>query len=390
MDNQLKHAPTDYNEESISLLDILTVIGQYKGMILVITLGFSLVAVVVSLMTTPVYTAKTLLIPPNQQQSTSASVLAGLNTMYGLNIAAKSQDDINISFMTSEGFQRKIIDRFDLHTRYHAILLIDARQALSAHVRFGSEKRSGIMSIEVDDPDPVFAANMANAFVEELSIYLANFGIREAQQKRVYYENQIKKTQEDLTHAQSIFRETQQKFGLQIPSALADIGIKEIAELHAQIRIRELQLQAMSSFATPQNTEVKKLMTELLAIRSQLSKIEHGSSNAESAQGSLQHGALLAYRNMKVQEGILEGLVKQFVYAKVDESKGAQIVQVLDVATPPERRTSPKRTAMVVSTAMAAFVLGLLIAFARNMIFNYKKNREGQAKLQALSRAWKL
>jgi uncharacterized protein involved in exopolysaccharide biosynthesis len=392
MDKPIQHPSIDHIEEDVSFLDILTVIGHYKGMILGMTLIFTLVAVVVSLIMTPIYTGRSLVMPPQQQQSSASSALAGLSSVAGLAggaLGLKSQDDMYISFMTSEGFQKKIIERFELHSRYLADLLIDARQALNKHVRLGSDKKSSLMSIEVDDPDPVFAANMANAYVQELGIFLGKIAITEAQQRRLYFENQIKKTQDDLAQAETTFRETQERSGLQIPSAVADIGIKEIAELHGQIRARELQLQAMSSFATPQNAEVKKLMTELLAMRTHLGKLEMG-SRTEGAKGALQQGALLAYRNMKVQESILESLVKQYEFAKVDESKDAPLVQVIDAATPPERRTSPKRTIIVLLSAMTGFALGLVMAFIRNTLLNAKESEVGREKLQALSRAWKL
>jgi len=241
----------------------------------------------------------------------------------------------------------------------------------------------------VDDPDPVFAANMANAYIQELSVFLGKIAITEAQQRRLYFENQIKKTQDDLAQAEITFRATQERFGLQIPSAVADIGIKEIAELHGQIRARELQLQAMSSFATPENAEVKKLMTELLAMRAHLGKLEMG-SNTEGSRGTLQQGALLAYRNMKVQESILDSLVKQLEYAKVEESKEAPLVQVVDAATPPERRSSPKRAYMVLNSAVAGFLLSLCLALVRKMLLKIKENADGRQKLQALVQAWKL
>ena len=392
MDNPIQHPSTDIIEEDVSFLDILTVLGHYKGMILGMTLIFALVAVVVSLIMTPIYTGRALVMPPQQQQSTASSALAGLSSVAGLAggaLGLKSQDDMYIAFMTSEGFQTKIIQRFELQTRYHAKLLIDARQALNSRVRLFSDKKSSLMSIEVDDPDPVFAAKMANGYMQELGIFLGRIAITEAQQRRLYFENQIKKTQDDLARAETTFRETQERSGLQIPSAVADIGIKEIAELHGQIRARELQLQAMSSYATPQKAEVKKLRTELLTRRAHLGKLEMGSSN-EVSKYALQQGALLAYRNMKVQESILDSLVKQYEFAKVDESKDAPIVQVVDIATPPERRTSPKRTAMVLLSAMTGLLLGIVLAFARNMYLNAQKNPEDREKFQTLFQAWKL
>ena len=392
MEQQTNPFLTENVDQEISFFDVLTIIGHYKIFIFCMVITFSLVATVVSLFITPVYTSKTLVMPPQQQQSTASSALAGLSSVASLAGGAfgvKSQDDMYISFMNSAGFQKKIIDRLDLKTRYHTLLLIETRQALTAHVRIGFDKKSSLMSIEVDDTDPEFAAKMANAYIGELELFLGGIAITEAQQRRLYFEQQIKKTQDDLALAEIKFRQTQQSTGLQIPSALADIGIKEIAELHGQIRARELQLQAMSNFATPENAEMKKLMTELFAMRAHLSKIEQG-SGVQNTQSPIQQAALLAYRNMKVQESILEALVKQFEFAKIDESKNSPLIQVVDAAVPPEIRTSPKRTLIVLVSAFAGFIIALSFVFARNMIHKAIKSPGGIEKLQALAKAWKL
>ena len=385
MNNQKLDISMDKTEEDASFLYILTIIGNSKILIIGLSLAITLLALIQSLIMDPVFTGRTVLIPPQQQQNMSSGALASLSPMGMLGL--KSQDDMYISFMTSESFQTIIIDRFNLHERYHADLLIDVRQALNTHVRLFSDKKSSLMTIEVDDNDPVFAANMANGYVQELGLFLGKLAITEAQQRQLYFEKQIKKTQDDLVKAESNFRENQSKSGLQIPSTVADLGIKEIAELHGQIRVRELQLQAINSFATPQNTEVKKLMTELSSMRNHLTKLEQGTRTVEP-QNYLQQAALLAYRNMKVQESILESLVKQLEYAKVDVSKEAPLIQVVDTASIPERRTSPKRKIMVVTGGGVGLIIGIILAIIINMFKKIKETSEGREVLNTLIKAW--
>ena len=380
----------DEGQEDISLLDILTFLGTYKIFIFVITLVFCLFSILVSLNMTPIFTGKTLLMPPQQQQNSAASALAGLASLGNLTGSAlgpKSQDDMYIALMNSEKFQKPIIDRFDLKTRFKSTFLIDTRQTLGSKVRITNDKKSSLMSIEVDDPDPVFAADLANAYAQELSRFLGEMAITDAQQRRLYFANQIKKTQDDLANAETSYREIQQKSGLQIPSLQAESSVKEIAELHGQIAARELQLQAMNTYATVQNPEVKKLITELTAMRMHLQKLEQGAPSAPST-GKLQQGALLAYRNMKVQESILESLVKQFEFARVDEAKEGPLIQVVDVATPAERRTSPKRTAIVIVSTAGGFLLACLLAFLRHIYQTTAKTSSGLEKLQRFKRAW--
>ena len=218
---------------------------------------------------------------------------------------------------------------------------------------------------------------------------MGKLAVTDAQQRRVYFENQIKKTQDDLSLAEEHFRTAQQKSGLQLTSINAETGVKEISELHAQIAAREIQLQALGMYSTPQNSDVKRLVTELTAMKMHLLKIERGSSNSVASE-SPQQDAIQAYRNMKVQESLLEAFAKQYELARVDESKEGPLIQVVDPATPPERRSSPKRTQIVLVAATGGFILALLFVVLQNMLRNTATSAEGKIKLEQLKRAWNL
>jgi uncharacterized protein involved in exopolysaccharide biosynthesis len=221
---------TDSQEdEDISLIDILTVIGRAKWTLASFTLVFAVVAAIVALLSTPVFTAKTLVMPPQQQQSSAASSLASLGAFASGAIGVKSPDDMYLPFMTSEVLQKKLIERFKLMDRYHCPFVIDCRGSLNSHAHIVLDKKSTLMSVEVDDVDPVFAANLANAYIEEFASLMSKLAVTDAQQRRVYFENQIKKTQDDLSLAEEHFRTAQQKSGLQLTSINAETGVKEIS-----------------------------------------------------------------------------------------------------------------------------------------------------------------
>ena len=69
------------DEHEISLLDLAIALGEEKKVIATITASITFVAVVVSLLLTPVYTAKTVILPPQQQQSNAATALASLGAV---------------------------------------------------------------------------------------------------------------------------------------------------------------------------------------------------------------------------------------------------------------------------------------------------------------------
>ena len=377
------------DEDEISLIDLLITLGKEKKFILSLTSIVILVTVVYSLLMTPLYTAKTVLMPPQQQQSSAASALASLGALAGLAggaAGAKSPDEMYVAFMGSDRFLNALIARFHLQERYHTKTLLDTRNKLKSMTKVMPDKKSGLISIEFEEEDPQFAADVANAHVQELGHMLDMLAVTDAQQRRVFFESQIKKVQENLSSAEIAFRQAKEKSGLQVTSVIAETGVRASAELRGQIAAREVQLQSLSRFATPQNPDVQRIASEVSAERAQLQKLEQGTGQVVGT--TLQLEAVKSYRDMKVQEAMLEVLIKQFELARVDEAKEGPLIQVVDLATPPERRSKPKRTLIVLVSALAGFFLGVLLAFLKVSLRNLNQTPDGQIQLGLLKKAW--
>ncbi len=378
-------------DDEISLLELAIALGEEKKTLFLIPAFTTAVAVVVSLLMTPVFTAKTLMLPPQQQQSSAASALASLGALAGMAgglAGVKSPDEMYIAFMESETLQNAVIKKLDLQARYEALTMGDTRVALKGLVKITSDKKSGLISIEASDKDPAFAAKLANIYVDELHDLLGKLAVTDAQQRRLFYEQQIKKTQTEFSQAEAEFNSANERSGMQLTSIVAESGIRENAQLRGQIAAREVQLQAMSQFATPQNPESQRLSSELSALRDHLSKLEAGSGARKAPYTPSQQEAVKAYRNIKVQEAMLEILIKQYELARVDEAKEGPLLQQVDPATPPERRSKPKRTLIVLVSALGGLFLGVLAAFIRRSLKKASTDPESSQQILKLKNAW--
>jgi len=381
------------DEDEISLLDLATALGEEKATLFAIPLLTTLVAVGVSLLMTPIFTAKTVVMPPQQQQSGAAAALASLGGLAGLAGAAggiKSPDEMYVALLGSNNLQNRLIADLKLQERYEAKTLTDTRAALKAQVRFSADKKSGLLNIEADDKDPAFAAELANRHVAELRTMLGRLAVTEAQQRRVFYEQQIQQTQDKLAVAEVAFRAAKEKSGMQVTSVLAETGVRASAELRGQIAAREVQLQAMSRFATAQNPDTQRIASELAALRSQLNKTEQGSGESKAAASPLHQEAVKSYRDVKVQEAMLEVLIRQYELARVDESKEGPLIQQVDEAVAPERKSKPKRAQIVLVAAFAGLFLGVLVAFVRRALKKAQSDPASAGQWLALKKAWSL
>ena len=277
----LSSAPNTVQEEDdeINLLELATALGEEKHLLFGIPTVTTLAAIVYALTVTPIYTAKTVLLPPQQQQSGAAAMLASMGALAGVAGAAagvKSPDDMYLAFLKSNTVKDDLIKQLNLTQHYKSKTQDDARKALDGAANISTDKKSGLMTIAVDDEDPAFAAELANAHIGALSRFMEKLAVTEAQQRRVYFEQQVKNTQQALMQAESNFRAYSAKGGLPVTDVLAQVSVTASATLRGQIAAKEVELSAMRQFATDQNPEMQIAASQLAALRSQLSKVEEG------------------------------------------------------------------------------------------------------------------
>lgn len=128
---------------------------------------------------------------------------------------------------------------------------------------------------------------------------------------------------------------------------------------------------------------------ELEAMKRELGKIEGGASGPEAAGiAATLDGMdnLRLLRDVKYYETIFKLLAKQYEIAKIDKARDASIVQVLDKAVEPEKKSKPRRALIVVLTALTAGIVGVIWAFAKEAIERERKNPQGLRRLELLRR----
>jgi len=291
--------------------------------------------------------------------------------------------------MGSQTVQDTLIKKHDLRTKWGSRSIEDARLKLSTAVSIGTDKLSGLINIAAKDPDPVFAAELANSHVEELHKMLDRVATTEAQQRRMFYESQISKTQTNLAAAEVRYRQAQESSGIQVTSMLAESALRTSTELRAKITALEIQLQASSAFVTVKNPDSQRAASELAALRKRLAQLEQGSGHAVAATPK-QQATVQAFREMKVQETMLDGFSRQLEIAKIDEAKEGVPVQIVDAAIPAEIRSAPQRTKMVTAAGSLGLGIGIILALLRAVIRRVTRNGDSKSRWNTLCRSWAL
>ena len=374
----------DMHDDEISLLDLLQVVVDNLRLLVLGPLACGLAALGISFAVAPTFTAKTQFLPPQQQQSSAASMLASLGALGGLAGAAtglKSPADQYIAFMKSVAVQDALIDRFKLVDKYEAKLKTDARLELIASVRIASGK-DGLISVEVDDKDPKFAADLANAHVEELRKLLGRLAVTEAQQRRMFFEKQLQITKENFTKADFALKSS--GINSSVLKSSPASAVEAVARLKAGISVQEVKLGTMRNYLTESSPDFKQALSELASLKSQLTKAE---KEEPASQGTSDYVA--RYREFKYQETMFELFTKQFELAKVDESREGAVIQVLDIAEPPERKAKPKKAVIAIIGALASGFVLLLFVFVRSALKNASQDEETNLRMAELKVSWR-
>jgi uncharacterized protein involved in exopolysaccharide biosynthesis len=356
------------DDDEISLLDLLLVLAENIKLLIFGPLIIGLAALGISFQIPETFTAKVVLMPPQQQQSGASAMLAQLGALAGAAGAAagiKSPSDQYAALMKSSAVENRLIDRFNLIKIYESKLREDARKTLEQRTRIDAGKKDGLMVIEVDDHDPKRAAEIANAYVEELSILLSRLAVTEAQQRRVFFERQLQKVKEDLTRAQSALKRGGTE--ADVLKTQPQTAVIELAQLTAQVTAKEVELAAMRSYLKEAAPDFKQALNELAALKAQLAKAQAGSVSVKAdGNQNIQNDYVSRFREYKYQETLFDLMARQFEIAKIDESREGAIIQIIDAAEPPERKSKPKKAMITLIATLAAGFFLLLFVFVRN------------------------
>jgi uncharacterized protein involved in exopolysaccharide biosynthesis len=393
-----QHHPQPVADEELSVLDLLIVLAKYKLLVLGLPFVVALLAIGYALTLPNVYTASAKILPPKQSQSASSALLAQVGSLANLVGGAggiSGPNDLYIAMMKSRTVADNLIRRFGLMELYeiNAKYPSDAYIALEKVTKFTLAKDSSVISIEVDDKDPKRAADLANAYVEELLKFTQVLAVTEASQRRLFFERQFAQAKDNLFKAEAAARQALQSGGLVKVDDQGRAMVEATARLRGQITVKEVQIGAMRAFAADRNPDLQLALQELESMKRELAKSEGAGSAKLDSSGQNSQGAnsLRLLRDVKYHEVIFDLLARQYEMAKIDEAKDAAVIQIMDKAIVPDRKSKPKRAQMVILWTMVAGLLAAMLAFGRESLSKGKGDPRTAQRLQSIKRylAWR-
>lgn len=363
-------------EDGIELITMLLVIAREKKTILRAAAAAALLSAVIALLLPGVYSAKAVIMPPQEDHSGLNSValnaLATLSSNSSMGaIGLENPADMYIGMLKSRSVADALIRRFELQALYDADSLTDAREELDRRASI-SNGTYGLITVVYEDDDAQRAADIANAYVEELERLTRRIAVTEASQRRLFVEQQIRLTQDKLVQAENALKHTQEQTGVIDLDNQGKAIIEAVAELRAKAAAKEVQISTMQSYATPRNPDFIRARRELAGLKAQIAKFEHdnlsGNGDIMVATGRMPEAGLeylRKLREVKYQQAVYEMLAKQYESARVDEARNSVVIQVVDPAVALDEESGPRRSLIVVLATVMTLILASMWSVLR-------------------------
>lgn len=381
----------------VHFLDLLIILSKRRRFICLFTFGAAVLTAITVLLIPSKYTAETVVMPPSQNSSLSSTLLSqiggssALASIAGAGLGIKSVGNMYVSLFRMPSVEDALIRRFGLMSRYHEKKMSDARHAFESRSKVVLGTKDGLIRISVTDGDPKMASDIANAYVDAFRKLSANLAITEASQRRAFFQQQLLEANGNLAAAEEAMKRTEQSTGVLQIDSQARALIETAATLRGQIGAKEVELQAMRSYATEDNPQMVMAKQQLAALKAQLAQLG-GKETEPGSEIIVPKGNIPAaqmeyvrrMRDLRYYETIEEILAKQFEMAKLDEAREGAIIQVAQVATPPDKRSFPKRTLTVILVFVLSFFVACGWCVLTDAIRRLEYNPAERERLEAL------
>ena len=359
-----------------------------------------MLSVIVAFVLPKGYKASVTLLPPQQNASIGAALSSQLGSMGGMaalaggGLGIKNPNNMYVAMLKVRTVEDAIVQHFGIAQEYHKHYLSDARKALENHTTVDGNGKDGLIHLSVDDRDPQRAAELANGYVDQFRKLSEHLAISEASQRRLFFEQQLEQAKDSLATAEEALKLTEQQTGLIQLDSQTRALIESAAQLRAQIATKEVQIKSLETFATGPNAQIVQAQQELESMRTQLAKLGGSESGSEASllvpKGRVPEaglGYVRKLRDVKYSETIFDILARQFEAAKLDEARQGAVIQVVDPAVPPDKKSSPRRLLIVLGATLVGFLIGMVYALSQAGIERLKSDRETKVRFERLRQA---
>jgi uncharacterized protein involved in exopolysaccharide biosynthesis len=374
-------------ERSLSeaLLHYLSILGIYRWLVIgltvagtALTTGFCLLSLLLPPGRSPlpnVYRAQAILLIQQQNTDLATTIMAALGVEQRTIDSAAGFDSgaFIIQVLGSRPLLDRVVQEYDLSSRYHITENVrgKTRETFRDKLTFGYARTTGAITISFEDWDPVFARDVVNRMVALLDEWFSqNRGSAKVKQRQLL-EEKVNEVKADISRLENSLKTLQKKYGVLNAQDLGASQAASLADLRAQLILREIDIKNYSSFSLVNDPRLQQLKEERKNILDLIDQIRRGMPESLSATGADQSLPDVAQEftrltlELDIQRRIYNTLSPQFEAAKL-ATESEPIFQVLEMAEAPDLKAGPQRSRIVAVALVASLGAAVALAFVLN------------------------
>lgn len=377
-------------EKKPKLIEYLSIIVKWRRFLAKVFFTVCFIAAAFSLMMSKTFNASATILPPTQDDGFGlTSLLSNFDLPFAnfLGGAFSAETQTFLAIINSRTMMETVVEKYNLQERYQAKdiekTIKQLREKIAVNINeegtitITCEADTKFLPSEEDENEArKLAMDMANFIVSELDKTNIKFKTEKASNNRIFIENRYNQNMADLTKAELALNDFQKKNGaIDLPTQAKE-GIAAAANLKAEIIAKEIEVNSLEQFFSRNHSSYKQALTQLTELKRKYEEFKYGASNGNGTAENdtdifipfedmpdlgLQYARL--YRELLLQEKLLEFILPLYEQAKIQEAKDTPTLQVLDEAVIPIKRSRPKRTLFVLFWGMVSILISLAYIF---------------------------
>ncbi|MBB4839726.1 hypothetical protein HNP52_002795 [Sphingomonas kyeonggiensis] len=211
---------------------------------------------------------------------------------------------------------------------------IEVHRWLERHVDI-TVLRGGIMQIELKQRDAEFARRVVSAYGEAVRSQLALIARRQTEQKRAILQQLFERAGDRLSKARTAYDTFRLSTRYSSPQAAFYAAGDRIPALEADIRAKEVDLNAMRQFATDDNIRVRQMIAAIDALRQQLAVAKSTSPQQDSSVGQVVRQTTEAERlsrELDIAQSLYENYKRFLQGTSVEDLTSGVTIRILEPA----------------------------------------------------------
>ena len=379
---------------------LLMRLSNYRRFLLIVTLIIGGIVCVLSLLSSPIYTAYARLLPPQTNTSTASAQFnqVGGGALLGASaLTLKNPSDLYASLFYSRAVQDNVIARFKLAEHYGISDADLLRTDISKRTKVEVGK-DGIITLAYTDKTASNAADIANGMIDAMYQIAQRLAKEEAERRSEFYISLVAEAQSRLAVALEELRVVEKETNLTRLKGQEESSVSTLMELQGLISTREIELKKMLVTATEQHPEIVRVKSEVASLRAELQRLfantkrptkDDEKANPKQktdklkANSGIVTGLLFPFNSYadsraKVEPlrtavesyaNVLSQLIRAQALSRIDETRDFAGISILDSAVPPTRKSGPKVGTNTVVGLLIGFLVATMLAVAWDILF---------------------